>query len=374
MAGPSGQFTQISAGDDWACGIRRTGAAACWGDSAQKVPAPPAIRLIQISVGSSIACGLEANRAAVCWDARVRVPSGQFASVSAGDGAACGVRRNGAIICWGPISGDLRSHIPAGRFRWASVGTRYACGTRTSGAIICWDYDLFADAYGPAGDFTEVKTGNGQTCGLRHDGSAVCFSSGSPPTFTLAGRYIDINASRESIGDWCRVGTVRCWGITAPTPSGRFRQVSAGTGSACGVLLGRRAKCWGSNNHGQSRPPQNQLFLYVSVGIDDACGVTVSKVVVCWGDRRNPATRPHTGRFVEVELMPSFERGGSEDYACGLRVSGRIDCWGFPIGTLVPPAGGFVRWSLGLGTLCGVDRGGGMACQGNVTMIVPHRP
>jgi Regulator of chromosome condensation (RCC1) repeat len=417
---PFGRFVQISAGTAKACGLRPNRSVVCWVFGSAKPAAAPTGSFLQVSVGSGIACGLRTNGAAVCWGSRTKVPSGRFKYVATGDRAVCGVRIDGSIDCWGPRSGDLRKDRPAAKFRWVSVGSRYACGARTSGALVCWGNDFLAAAFGPAGDFTEAKTGSQVTCALRRSRTVLCFSTlGASDSFILSG-FLDIDASRQTPGFWCgvhtngmiecwsqspsrapqtstrryragefsqvavggsgmycgltRALTVRCWGLPSAAPSGRFTEVSVGNRFACAVRADRRATCWGANDHGQSRPPQSQRFRRVSVGIDDACGTTATERVVCWGDKHNAATRPPRGRFVDIGLMPFFERGGSEDYGCGLLWTGRITCWGFPAGALKPPVGRFAHWSLGLGTLCGLDEQGGLSCRGTMSFSIPHRP
>ena len=61
------EYTSVSAGTFYTCGVRRDGSVACWGQDELSQATPP---------------------------------TGEFASVSAGSAHTCGVRRDGSVACW----------------------------------------------------------------------------------------------------------------------------------------------------------------------------------------------------------------------------------------------------------------------------------
>ena len=205
---PRDPFTAIDAGYLEACGVRESGAIACWGwNFGWEVGASPGH--IAVSVGNQYACRLDnphrdgANDGLIrCWGkewAEDDSPTGRFSAVSAGSEHACAIRTATAEIeCWGSNNTSVRDDAsqaattvegvyvyrpaysgqavaPAGRFTAVSAGDDHTCGLRESGAIECWGRNLEGQTDAPAGRFMAVSAGFQHTCGLRESGAIECW-------------------------------------------------------------------------------------------------------------------------------------------------------------------------------------------------------
>ena len=86
------------------------------------LPAAPTNSYIQISAGSDYTCTLRDTGAAHCWGSASRydhaaIPEGRYTAIDAGDWHACAIRERGEAACWG-----ASSEAPTGVFTQVSVG------------------------------------------------------------------------------------------------------------------------------------------------------------------------------------------------------------------------------------------------------------
>jgi alpha-tubulin suppressor-like RCC1 family protein len=231
------EFSELSVGSQYACGVTTGGAAYCWGNN------------FNGQLGSVLAGG------ATNTPTPTAVSGGlSFKSISAGLNHTCALTIPGAAYCWGlGTSGQLgnasntNSTAPvavAGGYTFAniSVGTSSTCAVTTAGEGYCW------------GNGASSQLGNG---------------SGS---------------NRNTPG-------LISGGLT-------FSSVSVGGVSACGVTTGSAVYCWGSNTFLQvGQPPttaQQAVPLIVSGGhsftkvdvLSDShtCAITTSGAALCWGN------------------------------------------------------------------------------------------
>ncbi len=128
---PGGTYKQIAVGNGFACAVRTDGQLRCWpGDNYgpplgtwvgmgfvyddNRVLRPPSGEFVQVTAGLNFACGLRTDGHAVCWgnDAlgRFDIPKKRFKSLSAAFGHTCGrvgpKQDHGAIRCWGDTVDD----------------------------------------------------------------------------------------------------------------------------------------------------------------------------------------------------------------------------------------------------------------------------
>ena len=254
---PTGAFTSVSARLSHACGVRDTGAVACWGDNEYGKSTPPTGAFTSVSAGVNHTCGMRDTGAVACWGnndyGQSTPPTGAFTSVSAGAHYTCGVRDTGAVACWGedlPLQNEYgQSTPPTGAFTSVSARFLHTCGVRDTGAVACWGDDFFGKSTPPTGAFTSVSVGDTHTCGVRDTGAVACW------------------------GD-------DFFGQSTP-PTGAFTSVSAGGAFTCGVRDTGAVACWG-DEYGASTPPTG-AFTSVSVGNTHACGVRDTGAVACWG-------------------------------------------------------------------------------------------
>ncbi len=149
------------------CGLREDGAAVCrlfiddplW-DRGQTSP-PVGKVFTSLSSGGSHTCGLERTGAVSCWGnsyARYSSPEGEaFVSISSGSDHACALREDGTPVCWGSNWTTATSPPEGERFASISSGSTHTCGLRHDGTVACWGWEDFGQARAPV---TEANDGS----------------------------------------------------------------------------------------------------------------------------------------------------------------------------------------------------------------------
>jgi alpha-tubulin suppressor-like RCC1 family protein len=281
MAAPT--LETVSMGYDFGCGLTADGTAYCWGEnlsgelgtgtSGDTAYAPVAVdaafAFSDISAGENHACGIRAsNGAAYCW--------GNNGSSQLGDGTT--VTRLSPQLVYG---GHTFTKIAAGDF--------HTCALENTGAIYCWG----AGAEGRLGDgtttdrtaptavaggltFAAVNAGGYHSCGLTTDSLAYCWGANG------AGQLGDGTETNRSTP-------------TAVGGGLHFAELDAGTLHSCGVATSGHAYCWGSNSYGklgnggtssQNAPTPvagGHIMATVSSGAGHTCATTPDGDAYCWG-------------------------------------------------------------------------------------------
>jgi len=289
-------FTQIDAGDRQTCGLIPSGAAYCWGLSAEgalgsdtstrspvPIPVSGGLTFKQISAGWDYTCGVTTAGAAYCWGANdngklgsgtvnaptpVPVTGGHaFQTITTGQYHTCAIATNGSAYCWGAgRGGELGTgdsvDVPtpalvAGglHFKTMDAAWGHTCGITTTGAAYCWgggvdgelgngsrDFRYVPVAVSGNHIFSAIAVGLHHSCALATSGQLFCW--GSNATAQLGG----------AAGETC---------ANAPTPypcsstpilvtgDHLFLSVSAGAFHTCAIARGGGAFCWGGNDSGQ---------------------------------------------------------------------------------------------------------------------------
>ena len=294
------QYTQVSAGENFSCGLRADGSVLCWGsDEYGQLLVPEDERFTAIESGGSHACGLKSDGITACWGYETEFAeegpevsrasysppfppeTEQFESISTNGPATCGIRTDGSVACWQqgwelrgvyfPFDTEQVNEISAGgygvcglrsddsvlchaygitslegeRFVSISLALAHICGLRSNGSVLCWGSDI-ADQLTPPedGSFSAVSAGTLHTCALRVNGSAVCWG------YDLA-RVEEIYDPPVGHDPTQLAGIHRL-----PLPEDeRFTAITVGSGHACGLRTDGGISCWGNNDHGQATPP-----------------------------------------------------------------------------------------------------------------------
>lgn len=349
---PGGRFGSVAVGvGAVACGIRVDETLTCWGDVSEEW-APPDGQFGSVDVGATYACALRASGEAVCWGpdpvvgpewvheaGRWSPPEGVFVDVALNDDFACGVRSDGEVHCWGPQG-------------------RHDCA---DGRIACFGWDGTPIPPGPFASVGVAKVRSGwytdppAVCGIRADGSLVCWNRWTREPQAPSGAFVDVNGYGS-----CGVragGEVVCWsrGVEYVMADGVYTAMSGREGFGCGLRADGEITCWGDNSWGAASPPPGPFtaidvtFLYLG------CGLRPDGEAVCWGRNRNdrgqgdPPPGPVTAIKAEEFAPPDFAtdprwRGsfpggllssieltrswsGSWTSACGIRPGGELVCW-----------------------------------------------
>ena len=379
---PTGRYIQISAGNDFTCSLRDTGAAHCWGDATRyDYAAVPDGRYTAIDAGDWQACAIRDAGEAVCWGATGDVPDGAFTDISVGRHYACGLREDGQAECWGTngygwsVLDYGQADAPSGKFTAISAGFLHACGLREGGEVECWGSEGNGRSDPPSGAFTSVTVGAAHACGLRDGGAIACwglntYGQADPPS----GAFTAVSA-----GFWhaCAVretGELECWGDDTygqtDAPTGRYLAVAAGTRHTC-AMRERGVSCWGGHRPLPPLPPpptdtpqpsQGPRFSAVAVGGAHSCAVRDNGRVVCWGRNDYGQADAPVGRFATVSP--------GRLHTCGILVGGAISCWGRnDVGQTDAPAGSFTAVAAGISHTCAIHDTGSLACWGSAAAI-----
>ena len=363
-------FVSVSAGANFACGIKSDGSSACWG--------PPRYRfkynklsqysLAEVSVASDFACGLRTDTSIAClgrgaegtdtkgrygdralwqWqDGGVVVYGGGFSAVSTGGEHHCAIRLDQSVVCFGELYSG-KSYTPPGSYSAISAGSAFGCAIRVDKTINCWtayanntSNNYVADSLEllnvPDGRYTAVSISN-----IDHKCSNY---SGSPDWEGLL-----INCS---VGNYaCALGVdqaIVCWGDNSEgqtdVPDGRFSAISAGGNQTCGLRLEGTIVCWGFSSDANiaivKNVPSGQ-FRTIATSEFNACAVRLDGTLSCWGlypdelSRRFHRLAP-SGAFFDI----SFDTLGRT--VCAIRGDRTATCFLGSFGTVIEIPGKFV--------------------------------
>jgi hypothetical protein len=248
VTAPHRPFSDISAGDDYTCGLTQAGAVECWGVDHDPPPPGPFVR---IAASQAYTCGLAPSGAVTCWGGPVpllgTVPSAGVRNIVAGVGFFCALHDDDSVTC--QITGNDNHGItatPPGPFVSITAGRHHACGIRPSGIAECWGaggpgdantgdppWVHFGQSVAPAGQFKRLGAGYAHTCGIRMDDTLTCWGAGT---------------TRGTCGDLYDCGQ-------ADPPDGTFSEVDGGFTHSCATTLEGGVRCWGSNTGGRATPP-----------------------------------------------------------------------------------------------------------------------
>ena len=362
---PSGEFSMIDSGGAHACGLRMDGSAECWGYDEDGQASPPDLSFVAVESGFTHSCGIRPDGSAVCWgsdeNGSTSPPSGEYSSISIGSDKICGIRTDGEVICWGEGYTDDPSALPEDSFSSVSVGGNHVCGIRMDGLLLCW---------GDNGDGQSSPPG-----GLPHPDRYP------NPIMTYA---LPLTPEPKSVrpqeftsvasGDWhaCALrvedGGVECWGSdnygqSSPPDEARLESISSGAFHTCGLQPSGTPVCWGAVDFdlGQAFPPGDVPLTSLSSGGTHTCGLRIDKTALCWGDDEyGQLGAPPDERFDQLS--------SGLVHTCGLRIDGSTVCWGaigYDLGQADPPLEGhFTAISSGAVHTCGLRTDGTVACWG----------
>ncbi len=272
----AGTFRSVAAGGDagpHACAITAEGALLCWGNNTDgESGAAPSRDLVDppnqvgtdrdwtdISLGRAFGCGLRGGGALYCWgwagagrlgaDGLERAiepialgATKGWKALALGDSFACAIDANAAIQCWGSNDlGALGGAVPtpapakvplAPGFARLCAGDKHACAVRSTGEIHCWGDGSPPAQVGTDADWSTVACGATHTCASKRDGTMYCWGKGNEGQLGL----LQVAQADAPM----RVGDRSDW-VT----------VIAQTNQTCGIVSDGRLYCWGNNSYGQ---------------------------------------------------------------------------------------------------------------------------
>lgn len=295
------RFRSVSPGNGFTCGATTDGALYCWGAQAffsgsdtTEVPAPvrvqaPPLAAVESAGWGAGVCGLSLGGAASCTafsgTFADQAPGYTFSTYSrylqyVGIGSPsrggysrayyhqCGIRQ-GTLLCWGD--------------NWyGELGNGTVAPVETSSANPTPRITVPTPVAGST-KFRSVGTGWNHTCAIATDDTAWCWGRG---IYGMLGTQDGADRA---------VPTQVAGGL-------RLRALSVGNTHACGVATDASAYCWGRNSYGElgnggvaevpGSPPHNRVpvrvsgdhrWKEISAGQTSTCGVTEGGDVYCWG-------------------------------------------------------------------------------------------
>ena len=358
---PSGSFTAIELVWSYACALRTSGTATCWGSTPEeRTPLPrfPAdVKFSDIEISSQgdwnssltlflrPVCGVLTTGAVACWNTKpdgtpvqMSSPSGRFVEIEKATSATrksfCGIRVDGTIACWVPqIDGepplaniqDPLPGPPAGRFASIAAGAHHYCGLRADGSVTCWGDNFHGQTQAPTGTFLAISAGSDFSCGLRGSDDIECWGANfGPDGGAPDGKFTAIDIRDNTACAVRTDGSVYCWGdLTgwgtidgdrAQAPDGKYTSVSVGGGInnlpyACAIRAEQSISCWGSAGQflgTRAHPDDDRLtaatgtFADLHTGDVYACALRTKGAIACWGDKFEGQTGPPSGTFTSI--------------------------------------------------------------------------
>jgi alpha-tubulin suppressor-like RCC1 family protein len=350
------EFSALSAGERFTCGLSSDGAVYCWG----------ADGLGQLGIGAAVGrCDRSIYARGPCARAPVAVafpPGRRFTSISAGSDHACAIDAAGDAYCWGDNHfGQLGVTVP-GRCR-----TEPSRREEALPPLACTRQPVRVPLSAPV---RSIATGEHVTCAVLASGETWCWGVyGRVPTPTrvrLDQPLASVAAGGEYVCGLTRSGGLRCWswpedverGASAPSATLGWTSLTVGTRHACALDAAGRAHCWGSDADaalGIGRNAHNKYdevpvtpvlgdhrFHSIATGAVRTCAIDGDGALHCWGrvpegaadDRcldsnRIAGTNDCTTRPVLVHPRMQFRAvtvGAS--HQCGLSTAGAALCWG----------------------------------------------
>jgi alpha-tubulin suppressor-like RCC1 family protein len=333
-------FAQMSAGNNYACGVTSDDRLYCWGGNDQgqvgdgsttdrlaPVPVGGALRFRQVAAGFRMTCAVSTDDRAYCW--------GPNDMGELGDGTTT------PRLTPAPVAG-------AHRFRRVDVGVEHACAVTRADRAFCWGDNRkgelgIGNVTGPENNiygahsskpvavagglsFRHLAAGYTHTCGVTTGDRVFCWGYN---------RYGQVG---DGSTGWLKVRPVRV------ADTRQYRQVDAGRDYTCAVTTGDRAFCWGYGSPGtlgngtksSARKPApvsgGLSFERVSAGDFHTCAETTVNRAYCWGDNAagNLGDGTEITRLTPVAVVGglSFAQLSAGGRSCGKTPQGLGYCWG----------------------------------------------
>lgn len=386
--------TTIELGDFSGCAQKKNGTMLCWGDGSSGqtgLPGDETPKLTPaqvgqdadwtaVSTGFRFACGIRMSGELSCWGSNARAATGMGYLADRADPTAvsmdmdweridvqldngCGIRTGGNMYCWGRnVYGHLGDGTNVTRVApvqvgmgkvWTrvAVGRTHTCGIGSDGGgtavPYCWGWDanqelgngsattnqptpmLVTATMGNTSAWLEIAAGFNHTCGVRQDGTLWCW-----------GR----NASGQ-LGDGTLTTRPDPIQIMSPNPTGWVDVVASGD-FTCALRDDASLYCWGSNTVGQLgqmdvMSPVNTpkvvpgKYTAVDASANGACGVRMDGTLACWGrnssgelglgNTTSPILGPTQVGLATNWMRPYLGQGAS---SCATQTDGTLYCWG----------------------------------------------
>ena len=188
--GLAGEFIDVEAAENRACGRRPNGGIVCWGVTDPSTEADDSGvdgTFYSFDSGSDGDCGIQQSDDTIrCWNRSgdLSLPDTSMNQVSVGGDHICAIDSSNELACAGKSGhldlDDRTLSPPSGTFIEVAVGLDFACAISTGGDLSCWTTDPKKAYQPPAsgnGSYETVAAGWNSVCGLKSDGRLECWGS-----------------------------------------------------------------------------------------------------------------------------------------------------------------------------------------------------
>lgn len=378
----AGSFKQVAVGEVHVCALSTEDLVLCWGANyAGQSDVPGDLgRVVKITAAVEHSCALTAEGQVRCWgrphSGEVDVPSDLPTAVDLATtvGRTCAMVEDGTLWCWGAGSLTQRPLAVGSR---VTIAPAELCVLDGNGSIDCEGPDDPAFAPGANAEVAvQMSAGIFQSCAVTAEGAVRCWSSNRnaryvyPPPTDL-GRATEVHVSTLHACMRSDAGTVECWGAnpagqTSVPPAvqgalglavgealscaimpegiqcwgqamvergdtGKSSMVVAGRSNTCALDLEGKLGCWGANDRGQSRPPEELGVTRHFDVLSHGCAVSSTGEVRCWG--MNDLGQAD----VPPSLPPARAVAVSDVNSCSLGIDQKVTCWGDETGAKGAP-------------------------------------
>ena len=365
-----GDVTDLRAGENHTCALRRGGGVVCWGDNRG---------------------GQLGNEVRSAWVTPTQIPAlSDAVEVAPGAQHTCARTRAGKVLCFGTGpegqlgDGSSRHTAPAPVTNLSDAillvsGAEHSCALRRGGSVMCWGSGFGKNPVAVAGvaKVAEITAGSAHTC-ARSNGDLLCWGRnerGQLGDGTRDNRYTgapvrglpDAKGLAAGARHSCaltRSGGVHCWGSNdggalgagllpgggddgqAGTVRNLTDATDLGSGNAfsCAVTSGN-VQCWGAGGFGQlgdgtladrslAQPiPGLADAVQIAVGDGHACARRSNGQVSCWGQNGSgqlgDGSKVMRSKPTPVDgLADATVLAAGAEHTCAARRAGPVVCWG----------------------------------------------
>ena len=237
--------------------------------------------------------------------------------------------------------------------------------------------------------FRAVTAGDQFSCTLHVDGTVNCWGyNGYGQAEAPEGKFTEVVATKGSACGITVDHSLKCWGRLSEyaVPTGEFAHVSPIDVGGCALKRDGRAVCW---YEGQILPVPDMKFEAVAIGPYVTCGLLSNGEVVCWQLPDAVIVAAPTGKFTALsrdnqpcglteqanlectwpdgqETLPGpfLQASGDASLGCGITTNHDVTCWGNREGLLATPSGKFVQVDMDGSHACALREDGEFECWG----------
>ena len=406
----AGEWSMVAAGGSHTCAIRNDGTLRCWGNnefgqlgnglsgygegSLSPDVVNSSINWSDITAGSNFSCGIKVDGTLWCWgqnffgqlgqgnsggQGTYSVPTqigleSQWRSVKAGGTGdhVCAYKQDDSFWCWGDngfgqlgegsvVDGTNQySLVPVpvnSDTDWASIslGFYHSCAIKDNGSLWCWGDNMDGTVgdgsqldksipvqIGTDLDWKQISANSDHTCAVKTTGTLWCWGNNGGDDILGLGPTIP-SFTVQPLPQ--QLGTDTDW-----------EEVSTGTTHSCALKIGGSIYCWGNGASGRLAQDStdtadkdtpvpilsSQSWLSVRAGHTHTCAVAIDNSLWCWGSNSNGATGQGTSAsslYLPAQVgvdMDWLAVNSGRYYTCGIKAAPDINaiqtnqllCWG----------------------------------------------